>query len=76
MGRRTDTNKPGSVRSSRMYEEGEDWYFRTREGTAAGPFRDEFEAYTQLEIYIRMAESGLLPAVEVAAVAKRAKTAS
>lgn len=75
MGRRTDTRKQVGARSSRMYEEGGSWYFNTREGTVVGPFRDELEAYTQLEVYIRMADSGLLPGTEAVAVLKAVKTA-
>jgi hypothetical protein len=60
MGRRTDIARHGSARSRRMYEEGGNWYFNTREGTVIGPFADELEAYTQLEVYIRLADSGML----------------
>lgn len=49
-----------------MYEEGGSWYFNTREGTVVGPFKDELEAYTQLEVYIRLVDSGLLPEAEAA----------
>ena len=59
-----------------MYEESGSWYFNTREGTVVGPFRDELEAYTQLEVYIRLADSGMLPDSEtVAAAALRAQPA-
>lgn len=76
MGRRTDIEHREGARSSRMYEEGGSWYFNTREGTVVGPFRDELEAYTQLEVYIRLAGSDMLPASEsVALSALRAKSA-
>ena len=51
-----------NLRSSRMYHEGQGWFFRTREGQSIGPFDDELEASTQLEVYIRLVEVGLLPA--------------
>lgn len=51
-----------NVRSSRMFREDHQWYFRTREGQSIGPFDDELEASTQLEVYIRLVEAGLLPA--------------
>ncbi|MEZ5570443.1 MAG: DUF6316 family protein [Halioglobus sp.] len=50
-------------RSNRMYMDDSGWYFRTREGHSVGPFRDELEASTQLEVYIRLLEVGLLQAV-------------
>jgi len=57
-----------------MYEEGDNWYFNTREGTVVGPFRDELEAYTQLEVYIRLADSGMLPADDDALQELRAES--
>jgi len=76
MRRKNDTKIQTASRTTRMYEEGGSWYFNTREGTIVGPFRDELEAYTQLEIYIRLADSGMLPADDVAAARQaRAKTA-
>jgi Domain of unknown function (DUF6316) len=57
-----DTEKnPAAYRTSRMYRENDNWFFKTREGDTAGPFRDELEASTQLEVYIRLANTGLLP---------------
>ena len=58
--RRSDSRKEAASRSTRMFRENEDWFFNTREGKAIGPFRDKLEASTQLEVYIRMAGSGLL----------------
>ncbi|MAT92659.1 MAG: hypothetical protein CME59_08660 [Halioglobus sp.] len=52
-----------------MYQENGSWYFNTREGTVVGPFRDEPEAYTQLEVYIRLADSGMLPDSDTAGAA-------
>ncbi|MDZ7783519.1 MAG: DUF6316 family protein [Halioglobus sp.] len=77
MGRRTDIEHRQGARSSRMYEEGGSWFFNTREGTVVGPFRDELEAYTQLEVYIRLADSDLLPTSEgVALSALRTRSAN
>jgi len=77
MGRRTGVEHREGARSSRMYEEGGNWFFNTREGTVVGPFRDELEAYTQLEVYIRLADSDMLPASEAVALsALRTKSAS
>lgn len=59
--RRNDKDDQAASRSSRMYREDNRWFFNTREGEAVGPFRDELEASTQLEVYIRRADFGLLP---------------
>ncbi len=48
-------------RTSRMFQENGNWFFKTREGDTVGPFQEELEASTQLEVYIRMANTGLLP---------------
>jgi hypothetical protein len=53
-----DSDQAGS-RSRRTFEENGDWFFKTREGELAGPFRDELEASTRLEVYIRLVKSGL-----------------
>lgn len=53
-----DSDQVGS-RSRRTFEENGDWFFKTREGELAGPFRDELEASTRLEVYIRLVNSGL-----------------
>jgi hypothetical protein len=50
----------GGARTYRMYEEDGSWFFKTREGGSVGPFRDELETSTRLEVYIRMVDSGLL----------------
>ncbi len=52
-------DNPGCTRTIRTYEKDGSWFFKTREGELAGPFRDELEASTQLEVYIRMINSGL-----------------
>jgi len=51
--------KPGCTRTIRTFEEDGSWFFKTREGHLAGPFRDELEASIQLEVYIRMVTTGL-----------------
>lgn len=48
-------------RTNRMYRENGDWFFKTREGDTVGPFQEELEASTQLEVYIRLVSSGLVP---------------
>ena len=48
-----------NIRTTRMYDENGCWFFKTREGDTVGPFRDELEASTQLEVYIRLIEAGL-----------------
>jgi hypothetical protein len=58
----TRNNDQAGIRTNRTFEEDGSWFFKMREGGLAGPFRDEQEASTQLEIYIRLATSGLLPA--------------
>jgi len=55
------SNNPGCTRTIRTFEEDGNWFFKTREGDLVGPFRDELEASTQLEVYIRMINTGLLP---------------
>ena len=48
-------------RSERMFVDGGQWYFHTREGTIEGPFRDSVEANNRLDSYIRLTNSGLAP---------------
>ena len=64
MKRRDDKNKQQCYRSTRMFKDDDAWFFKTRGGASVGPFRDELEASTQLEVYIRLIDSGLLPAPE------------
>jgi hypothetical protein len=47
-----------------MFKADGSWFFRTREGNTVGPFADELEASTQLEVYIRLVNAGLLPEQE------------
>lgn len=61
MKRKDDTNKHVCFRTNRMFEQDGRWFFRTREEDDQGPYGDELEASTQLEVYLRMLECGLLP---------------
>ena len=61
MKRSDDEDKQYCDRSTRMFKGNDAWYFMTRGGNTVGPFRDELEASTQLEVYIRLVNSGLLP---------------
>jgi hypothetical protein len=60
--RRKDTSNSDqvSIRTNRTFKEGGNWFFKTREGELVGPFRDELEASTRLEVFIRLVNSGLL----------------
>jgi hypothetical protein len=64
MKRSATENKQDCARTNRMFKKGANWFFKTREGSAVGPFRDELEVSTQLEVYIRLVASGLLPQEE------------
>ncbi len=64
MKRNSNTKKQSCLRTDRMFKADDSWYFKTREGNTVGPFADELEASTQLEVYIRMANAGLLPEQE------------
>jgi len=46
-----------------MVEEDGQWYFYTREGTMEGPFGTKAAAKNQLEAYVRLLQSGLLPKI-------------
>ena len=60
----TRNSDQAGIRTRRTFKEGGNWFFKTREGGLAGPFRDELEASTQLEVYIRLLNSGLSTASE------------
>jgi hypothetical protein len=60
MKRKDESSTRTHFRSSRMFEENGYWYFNTREGEMIGPFKHELEASTKLEVYIRLADTGLL----------------
>ena len=58
MQRKTDKTKMVCPQTSRTFEHEGCWYFDTREGKVVGPYKDMLEVTTQLEVYIRMVESG------------------
>ena len=58
-------NSHADYRTGRMFQDNGNWFFKTREGETVGPFQEELEASTQLEVYIRLVNSGLLPFQEV-----------
>lgn len=47
-------------RSDRIIKEGDKWFFYTREGTLQGPFHDRKDAENQVEVYIKVINSGLI----------------
>ena len=51
-------------RTGRMIEEGQKWYFQTREETIEGPYEDEIDAAQALEAYIGAKVLGLLSTTE------------
>ena len=61
MKRKDDQNNQVCFRTDRMFEDSGRWYFKARNSTVIGPFKDALEASTQLEVYIRMVASGLMP---------------
>lgn len=72
--RQLDTNNfQTSGRTGRMFRDNGNWFFKTREGDTIGPFQEELEASTQLEVYIRLVSSGLLPFQEVLKPTQMAK---
>ncbi len=63
MQRNDDNNSKVHFRTDRVFEANGHWYFLTREGTIEGPYGDELEANRQIELYIQLMNSGMLPAV-------------
>jgi hypothetical protein len=61
MKRNDSKNNQAFFRTTRVFKKDSSWYFKTREGDTVGPFRDELEVSTQMEIYIRLLDSELLP---------------
>ena len=59
--RKNDVNARSHLRTERMFMEGGQWYFHTREGTLEGPFQDQVEALRMLDAYIMTHESGIMP---------------
>ena len=52
-------------RSERIVQDGDFWFFYTHEGTVDGPFDSRMKAISQLDQYIKVANSGLLPEQEL-----------
>lgn len=46
-------------RTERILQDGGKWFFLTREGSIEGPFDCQDEAVEQLEVYIRLMNSGM-----------------
>lgn len=44
-------------RSDRMFQEGRNWFFQTREGTVEGPYGDRMEAARRLDAYVMVMNS-------------------
>ena len=62
MARKDDSDKQfdySRLRTDRMFEKGGIWFFRTREGTMEGPYMDEWEAQTWVDLYVSFIGSGL-----------------
>lgn len=59
--RRTDSEACTQFRTSRLVQNGGQWFFFTREGTMEGPFGFQHEAEERLEIYKRVMSSGFMP---------------
>jgi hypothetical protein len=47
-------------RSDRMFQDGNRWFFFTRECTVEGPFSSRIQTINQLDLYIKAMHSGLL----------------
>lgn len=47
-------------RTDRVVNDNGKWYFLTREGKVEGPFECQADALEHLEIYVRVAQSGLI----------------
>ena len=60
MKRKTDSQHQAHFRTFRMFQEGDEWFFRVRGGFVMGPYASELDASSALEVYIRKAQSGLL----------------
>ncbi|MFT5102308.1 MAG: hypothetical protein ACI9HY_004445 [Planctomycetaceae bacterium] len=58
MHRKTDKAKMAYHQSNRMFERDDCWFFDTRGAKVVGPYKDMLEVTTQLEVYIRMVDSG------------------
>jgi len=47
------------LRTNRIFEKSGNWFFYTREGTVEGPYMDEWEAKTWVDLYVSFIGSGL-----------------
>lgn len=57
--KRKDDPRPRPVfRSDRIVQDGDFWFFNTREGTVEGPFDSRLKAINQLDQYIKAVNSG------------------
>ena len=55
-----DPTSRARFRTDRVVNDNGKWYFLTREGRAEGPFASERDAMEHLEMYVRVAKSGML----------------
>ncbi len=56
-------NDPGVstyYRTDRFFQEGNKWYFATREGSIEGPFDDQRDAQERLDTFVSVSRSGLI----------------
>ena len=66
--RKSDSKPYARFRASRLFQDGNKWYFYTREGTMEGPFERRTEAEGQLKEYIKIMCSGFMPADSTLAI--------
>ena len=59
--RKSDSKVKAWYRTDRLAKHDDKWFFHTREKTIEGPFINEHDAQSQLETYINLQHSGLLP---------------
>jgi hypothetical protein len=58
--RNEDRVAQSRFRSDRMFQDGDSWFFFTRECTIEGPFPGRIEATNQLDLYLKAMNSGLI----------------
>lgn len=67
--RHDDKERKTWFRSDRFFNEGNQWYFATREGTVEGPYESRAEASQELMLYLRNLEAkagfGIKPAMAI-----------
>jgi len=59
--RKNDCKPQTRFRSVRFFQEGDKWYFNTREGTLEGPFGELADAEIRLKEYVKIMNSGFMP---------------